>query len=182
MPSPQARAWSQASLEQGSALAGFVSRRLMTSSTAFVVAPEGNMMPELDDGSRSIDPRHADHLMGEYLRYLSSLQGGALIVEDDTAREGDPWLGGAVIVVGRVLRWEELHANPSRLTQLVRRGASGYPLNAFVCDEAGRAILQRAGNALSIDDASSVAESVRVIVNSVYDAESYLVIDLAASM
>ncbi len=80
-----------------------------------------------------------------------------------------------------MLRWEELQTDPSRLTQLIRSGASGYPLNAFVCDERGRTVLQRAGGSLSTVDALSLAQSVQVVINSVYDAESYLLIDFNAS-
>lgn len=181
VPFAQATAWSQASLEAGSALAGFIRQRLSTPAAAFVLLPDDGSALEVDDNSRAIDPHDADQVLNEYFQYLSSMGTGILMVEDDTAREGDPGLADAVVLEGRVLRWKDLHTDASQLTQLIRRGASGYPLNAFVCHDGARAVFQQAGDSLSSEDASALAQSVHAVIHSVYDAESFLVIDFSAS-
>lgn len=178
VPFVQATEWSQASLDAGSVLAELIGRRLSTQAAAFVLLPDDGSAIELDDVSRAVDPQHADQVLAAYLQFLASMGAGALVVEDDTAREGDPGLTDAVFLEGRVLRWKEMHTDASQLTRLIRRGASEYPLNAFVCDEGGRAILQQAEVTLSSNDVSGLARSVRSVIHSVFDAESFLVIDL----
>ena len=178
VPFVQAREWSQASLDAGSVLAGLIGRRFSTQAAAFVLLPDDGSAIEVDDVSRAVDPQHADQVLAEYLQYLASMGAGVLVVEDDTAREGDPGLTEAVFLEGRGLRWKDMHADASQLMRLIRRGASGYPLNAFVCDEDGRAILQQVGDALSSKDVTGLARSALSVIHSVYDAESFLVIEL----
>ncbi|WP_344013227.1 hypothetical protein [Microbacterium natoriense] len=173
-----AQAWSRASLEQGSALAEFVSQRLPTATSAFAIVSDADMTPVLDDHSRSIDHHVVDHLLGEHLHHQASTGAAVLVVEDDLAREGDPGLADVVFVEDRVIRWRELQREPSQLVRLIRRGASGYPLNAYVCDEAARTILRRADRSLTVEGAASLASTVRAVIHSIYDAESYLVISL----
>lgn len=58
--------------------------------------PDDGSAVDVDDVSRDVDPQHADQVLAEYLQYLASMGAGALVVEDDTAREGDPGLNDAV--------------------------------------------------------------------------------------
>lgn len=181
VPIDRALTWTRASLEQGSEVARIVGRRMSVTGDAFVIGPDAVADAEIDDESRGIDQSDADRVLGEYLLYLASMEAGALIVEDDTARKGDPGLIDGVFVEDRVIRWRDLHADPADLMRLIRRGASGYPLNAFVCGEDGKAILEREEDRFDGDCVLALASSVRGIITSVYDAESYLVTRMSPS-
>src|SRR5690606_359093 len=112
-------------------------------------------------------------LVGFFARWTS--QGAAiLLVDDDVSRVGDGGFGDdAVFVDDRVLRWVDLRTEPARLIDLMRRGASGYPLNAFACTEGARPILDRPRVWLTSSEVAELSHAVTVIVNAVYDAESY---------
>lgn len=174
IPVKQALDWSKESLDQGSRLArqaaGALDRETIR---AYAILPRGGAVAPVPEFSRSARIGNADRILGETLTRLSVLT-GILVVDDDLARRGEPGLDGASFVDDRAVRWVDIRSTSNELTRLIRIGASGYPLNAFICQsEEGRAAGVPAGS-LSRLDVLRLASEVRVIIHSIFDAESFL--------
>ncbi|WEK61155.1 MAG: hypothetical protein P0Y60_17920 [Candidatus Microbacterium colombiense] len=118
----------------------------------------------------------ADRFLGRVLRELSTRADGILVVDDDLARRGDPGLDRASFIDDRVIRWGDLHSEPRDLTGLIRTGASGYPLNAFVCGSGDRQAFRPPVGPLSESEVALLARQVQVVIHSIYDAESFLLL------
>ncbi|WP_292761994.1 hypothetical protein [Microbacterium sp. UBA3486] len=174
IPVKQALDWSKESLDQGSHLArqaaGALDREPIR---AYAILPQDGAAAPLSEFSQSARIGDADRILGETLTRLSELA-GILVVDDDLARRGDPGLDDASFVDDRVIRWLDIGSASNELTHLIRIGASGYPLNAFIChSEGGRAAGLSAGP-LSRPDVLRLVSEVRVIIHSIFDAESFL--------
>lgn len=141
---------------------------------AFVVTRPTPEEPELDDVSRALSQEDVDAVVQHILRALAA-GGGTLVVEDDLARRGDR-LDGVAFVGDRVLRWADLTTDVARATRLLRLGASGYPLNAFVSRLSAGSLFLRPGQTVGEDEVRALAQSVAVVINSVYDAESFVLL------
>ncbi|MFK3835756.1 DUF4265 domain-containing protein [Microbacterium sp. NPDC087868] len=165
-------AWSRRSLEGGSALCEQVAVRLAEVESARVIAPVVDAAA-LDDFSRGVHLDAADAVIDEFLSAMADAD--VLVVEDDLLRRGDRWVEADSAYIGdRVLRWTALDSSPS---SLLRAGASGYPLNGFVCDRSAKPLLVEGGEP-SEEDVTALAGSVRAVVNSAYDGESYAVAEM----
>lgn len=174
IPGKQVLDWSKESLDQGSPLAQQAAGALDRENIrAYAIVPRDGAVAPVPEFSRSPRIGNADRILGETLTRLSVLT-GMLVVDDDLARCGDPGLDGASFVDDRVIRWVDIRSTSNELTRLIRIGASGHPLNAFICQsEAGRAAGFPAGS-LSRLDVLRLASEVRVIIHSIFDAESFL--------
>lgn len=171
--------WSKESLEQGSRLAQMIEARIDPVKTrAYGIIPQAAAEDTPRAFSHSARIGDADRILGLILRDLAAMDNALLVVDDDLARRGDRRLDDASFVDDRVVRSASLNAPSGDLTRLIRRGASGYPLNAFVCelsdaDEAPARLGQMPESAVSL-----LAETARIVIHSIYDAESFLLLTL----
>lgn len=177
IPRDRALSWSRDCLAQGSRVSRQVAERIDREYVnAYAIVPQDRA--SLDIGDLSISARIGDgaRVLEGVLHRLSAVFDGILAVDDDLARRGDPGLDDVSFVDDRVVRWIDLHSAPDDLTRLIRIGASGYPLNALVCGDTDGEAFRPAAGPLSDTDAVLLASQVRVVVHSIYDAESFLLL------
>ena len=173
----QAMAWSRESLDQGSGISAQMAARLDHELVhAFAIMPRDRAGADVADFARSAQLGDADLLLGRFLRSLSATSDSFLVVDDDLARRGDPGLDDVSYIDDRVIRWSDLQSAPDRLTRLLRTGASGYPLNAFVCGAQGGHAFRPPSGPLSESDVELLVSEARVVIHSIYDAESFLIL------
>jgi hypothetical protein len=99
-----------------------------------------------------------------------------LIVEDDLALPTDPNVVEPFGSIGDfVIHWHDLDRDIDGAVQLLRQGASGYPLNAFLCAGSHDALDLSDAVRLSPRQIEAISASVRAIVVSCFDAETFLV-------
>lgn len=171
--------WIRNSLAQGAGLATLMVQRLGKLQAAWLLAPARSSEPGtvLDDHGRGIRTTDAD-LIAERL-FAAFVEAGAttLVVEDDLARRGDPALGSDVVFIDdHVVRWADLRAGAAAAVRLLRTGASGYPLNAFVCYPAAVELGLETGKTLDASRQAALVDSACAVIVSVYDAETYIVL------
>jgi len=167
--------WVRESLDQGSMLSARVADRLSDGVEASVISPSGVGTVNIDGSSRGINRREAEVVLERYLSVSRPVHDGVLIVEDDVARAGDPELADVTSIADRIIRWIPTDGEPEKWSTLLRVGASGYPLNAFVCAPPAGDRLAGAGRRLTEADAATLAGCVTAVINSVFDAESFLI-------
>lgn len=171
--------WSTESLDQGSRVSRRVLSRLDREALhAYAIVPEGRVSLEASPFSQSARLGDADSVLPRIFRGLPAVSDGILIVDDDLSRRGDPGLDGVSFVDDRVIRWEGLQSPSQDLTRLIRRGASGYPLNAFISGNRQGQTLRPSVGSLSDSDVLLLASEVQVVIHSIYDAESFLLLVL----
>ena len=169
--------WIYSSLSQGSALSASVRARIDPTWSAFVVAPGADSGPwraPIDERSRQLRHRDVDDIATQFLKSLSRRGLQTLVVEDDSARRGDPNLGEAAYVDDRVLRWSELRGDTAHSVALLRSVA--YPLNGFLCRKSASTMGLLPHKSLDKEERTAVAAATAVVIVSVYDAEAYLAI------
>ncbi|MDF2559839.1 MAG: hypothetical protein K0R99_1285 [Microbacterium sp.] len=177
VPLEQSTAWSRDSLDQGSLLCRLVAERLEGPEvSAFAIARHDRDDSESGDFSHSAGIADADRTLTEVIRQLATEFSGILVVDDDLARRGDPGLEGASFVDDRVVRHADLASEPEVLTRLLRMGASGYPLNAFLCSGMVRGAPSPSTGSLADSEVAALTAAVRIIVHAIHDAESFLLL------
>lgn len=156
-----------------------MTQRLDHLPSARLVAPQlprSDGPTSLDDHGRGVHPSAADYLAQQVLCRFAASGNQTLIVEDDLARRGDPGLQEAAFVGDRVLRWRELGVEAKQAVRLLRSGASGYPLIAYVCRGASADVGLEAGTLLDSKKQAALVDSTVAILVTVYDAEAYLLL------
>jgi len=170
--------WVRSSLASGSILSAMVMKRLSDFSAARLLAPDTalpGLTHILDDNGRGIRTCDVDLIAGRVLEKFSVAGVQTLVVEDDLARRGDALSGHDVAYVDdHVVRWIDLTASPVAAVQLLRRGASGYPLNAFACWLSPEALGLESGRDLGEGERASIVSSTGSVLVSVYDAEAFV--------
>jgi hypothetical protein len=127
-----------------------------------------------EHGGRA-NPSDASLAAGRLFDAARSYGAKTLVVEDDLRRRGDPHLErDAVFLDDRVLHSAEIDGSVDGAVQLLRTGAPGYPLNAFLCDRSKTDLGLIAGRQIDRDQAVSIVAATQVVIVSVYDAEAYL--------
>jgi hypothetical protein len=167
--------WVRGSLAQGSFLAMLMTTRLASLSSARLLVPstDAGEVGKLDDDGRGIRQSDVALVARRVLEHITGRL-ETLIVESDVARRGDRHLSPDVAFVeDRVLRWTDL-ADVDEAVVLLRRGASGYPLNAYGCVDPAGDLGLRAGQTLDGDDLARVCASTCLVVVSVYDGEAFV--------
>ncbi len=155
--------WVRDSLAQGSELSIRVARRLSDLSQAIVIGPTLDESQALDGQGQGISQVDADVALDRVVDALALTGAKTLVVEDDLARRGDPGLQGQVAFVGgRVLRWTDL--SRAKASRLLRTGASGYPLNAFVCRPDAVSLSLTPEREFSEADTAAFAHSVCAVI------------------
>lgn len=172
--------WVRGSLAQGSGMAELMTRRLDKLGSAVLLSPSvqgAAPVTSLDDLGRGIRSSDADQIAQRLLESFAAAGVRTLVVEDDLARRGDPGVGLDVAFVGdRVVRWADLGVGADVAVQLLRAGASGYPLNAFACWPPSAELGLEAGVPLGERQQAALVESTCAVITAVYDAETYLVL------
>lgn len=76
----------------------------------------------------------SEHALAAWLEDIASRGAASVVIEDDVRRKRDPHVRNpAAYLKDRVVHWHDLDAtDSSAAAQEVKRGAFGYPLNAFV--------------------------------------------------
>ena len=99
-----------------------------------------------------------------------------LVVEDDLQRRGDPHVEERAAFVGdRVVHWTVVtDGDQDDVVETLRSGASGYPLNAFVCEGTPSSFGLEAGAELDSDALDKLREAVKLVIVGAYDAETHL--------
>jgi len=138
------------------------------------LAPQ--VKPVLDDNGRGLPSSEADEVARRLLDSAASAGKVTLIVEDDLARRGDPRVERATFVGDRVLRWEEVADDASNAATLLRKGSSGYPLNAYLCSGVAADLGLAPEADLSPDLQGRLAEAVVGVIVSVWDAEAFVAV------
>lgn len=179
--STQAADWVRGSLASGSDLALQILPRLHLFGHAHLLVPPdadyATSATGLSDHGRGRPPSESDAAAVDFLRTWSTATRGTLVVEDDLARRGDPNLedDDIVYINDRVLRWVDLRAmTPARAVALLRSGASGFPLNAYLCVGSSEVLGLSAKRNLSVADRTVLARAVAGLITTVYDAEAFL--------
>lgn len=100
-----------------------------------------------------------------------------LLVKDDMARRGDPYLPRDIAFVDdRVLHWTEIGPGARSATQLVRNGSTGHPLNAFVSRRPPADMKSLLGR--QIDSLlERICADICTVMVSVFDGESFVVMN-----
>jgi hypothetical protein len=127
-----------------------------------------------------LDTKLADLGIAKALRQLCSDESAKylLYVEDDLRRPGDPAISngqaGLIFLRDQVVHWCELAKdNVSEVGTFLRKGSSGFPLNAFVAQFPMR-YLRHEGLSES-ELLATITDSVVAVVVAAYDAESFLI-------
>jgi hypothetical protein len=168
--------WVRGSLAQGSSLAMLMSRRLQMLTSARLLVHHAGGAVVLNDHGRSISSADTDAMAHQLFARVGAEAVKTLIVEDDLARRGDSSVEADVVFVeDRVLRWTGL-GDAASAGALLRRGSSGYPLNAFVSREPADVLGLVPGHTLTKDEQARVVDTTELVLVSVYDAEAYLVL------
>lgn len=121
--------------------------------------------------------------LARYLDCLSSGRASCLILEDDLRRRTDPLVGSrpgsSISFIGdRLVHWcDRGQAPDSDCVDVITRGASGYPLNAFLSTMSADDLRLVDGQDAPAGFANQVAGSLLAVVVSVFDDETFLVWD-----
>jgi hypothetical protein len=171
--------WVRGSFAQGSSLAMLMSQRLGALPNAILLAPGRPPGPViLDDYSRGVRTGEADRAAQRLLELLGLETVKTLIVEDENARPGARHLGKLGPNVGfvedRVFRWTDLNDGALPAATLLRKGSSGYPLNAFGCWAPAEDLGLSPGHTLSVTEQLGIVDATVLVIVSLYDGEAYL--------
>lgn len=181
IPPETALPWMQSSLSQGAALSQAVRTTVpWTRGDYFAIAPVGwRSADPLNLAVGGVTSSSAAPLA--LVRVINELAAGAdacLIVEDDLRRADDSATKNLPLTSAFIdeclVHWSELPTSSADfVAATITRGASGYPLNAFVVSRSCRSLgfePDVQGTAVAPD----VASGVFAIIVSAFDAESFL--------
>ena len=106
---------------------------------------------------------------------LASTGTMTLVVEGSPATRGPHVQEQAAFAEDRVLHWAVVaDGDQNEAVKRLRSGASGYPLNAFLCERPPPAFGLDAGAELDADALDELGEAVKLVIVAAYDAETYL--------
>lgn len=170
----QAKRWISESLAEGSRLAKLMQPYVERMRHASLLGAPGAAPHVLDNTGRGVASADANADVARFLEANRKFGFCTLLVEDDMARKGDPYLTDDVAFVDdRVIYWTEIDPGASSATRLLRNGSSGYPLNAFVSRSPIADMNCFRGRQL--DSAlDSICADVSGVIVSVFDGESFV--------
>jgi hypothetical protein len=173
-----ARSWVEDSLLQGSVLACGLVGSLDGASYWLLGAGsvDGDVFTDPDfERSGGFAAEEVERDLSAAVDSLAALGALGLLVEDDSARRGDPVRRGPVAYVGdRMVRWCAID-DTERVSALLRSAA--YPLNAMVVSRDPVELACTQGHDLEV---SSVNGAIMALIVAAFDAETYLVTLLAS--
>lgn len=182
IPAEQALPWVQNSLSQGAQLSGAVRSSVEWSrGTFYALVPVSWQQPARLNFARGGVARTtaASIALVTSLYDLAGRTDACLIVEDDLRRADDPATSALPIpsasIDDRVFHWCDLSSSSAdEVSTTVRRGASGYPLNAFVVSRPCQGLGLHPGGRYGPELAYEVASGLAAIIVSAFDGESFL--------
>jgi len=166
--------WILSSLSGGLVISDAVASGLTLSAGAVYVLGDGEPAVESsEDFARGHNGFGAEEAL---VRFISELPvANLLLVENDLALRTDPWLfGNAAFFGDLVVHWVDLPGSVVLAPELLRRGASGYPLNAFLLRADSRTLGLAYGRGMTADSVDPIANEVCGVIVAAYDAEAYL--------
>lgn len=173
-----ALAWLRRSLVEGGALARETSALDLASGSLYLLGTES---PSGCDGfdfsvGRGISSAVANLAAEQALRAAAVAGARLLLVEDDLARPSDEVLRGDFATLDEtVVRWAYLDVSIGEGVTLLRSGASGYPLNAFVLRvESSNGVGLEPGSSVPRHLVETLAANVHGVIVSAFDAEAFL--------
>ena len=178
IPNDSAREWVMESLAQGAQISARVASLVATTPGRAVLLatddPEPGERRSFQTG-HLISHSQRDRLTAKFLAGLASTGPMTLVVED-LQRRGDRHVQEqAAFAEDRVLHWAVVaDGDQSEAVKRLRAGASGYPLNAFLCERPPPAFGLDAGAELDADALDELGEAVKLVIVAAYDAETYL--------
>lgn len=173
--------WVDESLSNGAQLAARVRMHLARLTASYLLLPSGTLDEpiQLDDQGRCLPMELSDSVAGPFLNSLRRRGDAVLIVEDDLALRRDPRGAGNRCCIGdRVIGWAAIDSDCTAAAALLRTGASGYPLNAFVVQSSAAKLGLAEGHDLKAEDVEVIARLTIAVIVSVFDAESFVAIAL----
>jgi hypothetical protein len=174
--SEQARGWVRQSLLGGSLLAVAAAELLNLPGSATVLVGENAINLTEFERTRQATQDASGVLLREVLRQLKRDGARTVIVDDDLARRSDVKKWGAATYIGdRILRWDRLDGDLVVVVDVVRHGASGYPLNALVCTRTAEALALGDEREIGPVGIEAIVDATCALIVAVYDAESFLV-------
>lgn len=120
-----------------------------------------------DQADNELDAHHA-------LLLASMPAARAIVVEDSYALRSDPNRSGCAYADERVVRWRLIdHSQPGGV-ELLRAGAHGVPLCAYITTRSAGELGLVEGVSLSSESMGSIAESTIAVVLPLFDEEAFL--------
>jgi len=157
----------------------------------FIVEHEGHsytLAPETVDPALLATPgsggviktRAAREGLAKVLEGLAQLGAACVVVENDLRLKRHPEANlDRMLLTGfvgeRVIHWASLAGGTDDAVLAVHRGASGYPMNAFVTSASAEALGLVDGADLDPDIAGPVVGSLMAVIVAAYDNETYII-------
>ena len=174
-----ARLWVVASLNRGHAVSRLLPQRVAARPGDATLLAERDPQP---GAVRTYRYRHGlnfsarDAAVAAFITDRTTSGEWTLVIEEDILQPDDCDLGEAVMYWrDRVLRWVDLSS--TRCTDPaaeLRRGASGYPLNAFLCSGSPTQLRLRNNAEASDELCDELAAGTAAVIVSAYDDHAYL--------
>lgn len=173
--------WLEASLRQGFDVSAAVVDSVSSGDGRFhVVVRQGfqSTQPDFSAGG-VIGTDAADGGLAKYLDQIIS-EPSCVVVEDELAKRSDPAakeMAGFVSFIGdRIIHWRDLESGDGGAgAQTIRKGAFGYPLNAFLVGASSTRLGLVDREPVQAGFPDLVVENLRAIIVAAFDAESFLV-------
>jgi hypothetical protein len=166
------------SLKWASPIAQEIASKLWSPAVALLLIESGNEVLSIEqlNQARGMPSEISTEMAARFFEWLATKGFKTLIVEDDLSRKQIRAKHlGAAHFGDRLFRWITLDVDGEEAAQLLRSGASGYPLNAFVCDRTPLELGIGDGVEIDANSATLIVESTKAIVVSALDAEAFLV-------
>ncbi|NYE96460.1 hypothetical protein FHU41_002710 [Psychromicrobium silvestre] len=161
----------------GPELDKLISKSLDRFTAAIILAPpQGKSVIEVDNTSRLIEMNHSDTVAENVMKRLALCGMETLIVEDDIPVRNDSSLGEIAYLDETVIRWRSFSDSPKDLVTLMREGATGYPMVAYVSNVSSEELKIESGVTITVDQQSKISATIQAVIVTIYDAEAFLML------
>lgn len=180
VPTGQAVEWFEESLGQGFDLsAAALAAGLVDRGSFFAIVPEGFTPKRFDFAAGGVTKTNpAQAKLCQCLCQLQRAGGKSVIVEDDVQRRSDPHVSSSPTSISfcgeRVIHWADLPGNEEAVVVTIDRGATGYPLNAFVTTRSSTALGLTRHESIPDGFVDEVFEGLIAVICAAFDGESYV--------
>lgn len=185
LPHQQGRDWVVQSLSNGHEVSAAVLAATPLASGRFLALVSPQVTDErdthLEEGGVT-DSKSADAALTSLLDGLITGPAGCVVVEDDALRRADPAVAlgelPTAFIGEHVLHWYDFASSSnSDAATVIRAGATGYPLNAFVLTRGSHDLGLVQGASLPRSFAAEVAQNLAAVIVSAFDAETFVIWD-----
>ena len=173
-----AEPWVGRCLRQGTPLAIKVSQELWRPGAAVLFVPpefKGRQVQPLSTG-KYVKTSDSMNVAVKFLEWSREQGAKTLLVESDVQRRGDRFAHGADVafIDNRVVRWVDVGTSSEDAAGLLRRGATGHPLNAFVCEDSASDLGLIAEGEVGDEVLKAIVASLIAVVVGAFDTESFV--------